>query len=168
VSKPKPEIEALIRLREATEEDLPFVLDSWRNAAYKHLESSLWLSKHAKKPTMIIWNQLFPMIQRLILQRAKVFVVCSAEASTQILSFAVIERLPDGMPILHWVSTKKAMWRNGLAEFLLTAAGFDSANPAVFTFSGSAYNHVKSRLAKWDYVPFWLFIFNSKDQNARP
>lgn len=163
----KAEIAKLVTIRPANDADLPFVRDSWKNAAYKHVEAVLYLSKHGKKPTWEIWKSLFPGVMDRILSHAQLHVVCSSEERSQILAFAVTERLDNGTPVLHWVATKKQLWRHGLAEILLRELGFDPEKPAVFTFSGSAYTVTKERIGKWEYVPFWLFALGTKPQDSQ-
>ena len=153
----KAEIAALVVVRPVTADDLPFIRDAWKNAAYKHLEASLWSSGHARKPAWAVWSKLFPNIIERILTRADARVVCSKEKPDQILAFGVAEQLEDGTRVLHWVSTKKKLWRHGLAELLLRELGFDTEKPAVYSFASSAHVVLKERVKAWEYVPFWLF-----------
>ena len=141
---------------------MPFVRDAWNNAAYKHLEASLYLSKHGKKPSWVVWKTLFPPIIDQLLSRAETHVACPIDTSDQILAFSVTEKIPDGTLVLHWVSTKKKLWRHGLAELLLRERGFLPDAPAVFSFAGSAYSVLKDRIEQWDYVPFWLFALGKQ------
>ncbi len=159
----KAEIAKLVRVRPAGADDIPFVRDGWKNAAYKHLEASLHLSKHGRKPTWEVWKTLSPGVMDRILAHSQTHVVCASEEPTQILAYAITETLTNGTPVLHWVSTKKKLWRHGLAELLLRELGFAADKPAVFTFAGSAYVITKERIGLWEYVPFWLFALGTKE-----
>lgn len=157
----KAEIAKLCTVRAATVDDVPFIRDAWKNQAYKHLETALHFSRHGKKPAWSVWTKLFPNVIDRILAGATVDVLVLTSQPDQILAFAVTERLSNGTPVLHWVSTKKDFWRHGFAERLLRARGLAGDKPAVFTFAGSAYPLVKGRIAEWEYVPFWLFALGT-------
>ncbi len=134
---------------------MSYVLNSWCRSSHSHLESAHYLSKQGPAPNYHIYRALFDDTQRQILARSDVLIATNDDDADQILGFLVFERDQGSPPVIHYLQTKKELWRTGIASTLLTAADIARDAPAVFTFSSPIFSKVRPP-EKWTHVPHWL------------
>lgn len=136
----KYSLDSPIRIRRATESDVPFIFNSWLKS-YRHsrfaqdLHTTIYYSEHHK----IIEN---------LLKTCEVIIACSDDDVSQILGWACFEKV-QGAFVLHYIYTKQTYRMLGIAGRLLSETGH---NPEL----ASLYSHhsaVALKLAgKYNFV----------------
>lgn len=140
-------------VRPATEEDMPFVRNSWSRATYSHLTSIHYLSHLGKPPRFEVYKALFDGVMDKILSSADVDLAVSEDDPDAILGYCVSGG-QDGQSVLHYLQVKKYMWRKGVGALLLDAFGFAKNKSCVYTFTSPFLS--KWRVpANWQYIPHW-------------
>lgn len=102
-----------LETRMATTADLPFVFDSW-------LRSQWDADAKRKMLPDVFFPQQRGRIER-ILKRSMVVIAFSTAAPEEALGYVCFERIV-GIPVVHWVYTKQALRRLGVARFLVQVA----------------------------------------------
>jgi hypothetical protein len=142
-------------VRPAQASDLSYIRNSWCRSSHSHLESAHYLSKQGPAPHYHIYRTLFDDVQDRILSGARVLVAVNDDDTDQILGFLVYEPAADAPPVLHYLQTKKELWRTGIGKVLLEAAGISTDQPCVYTFSSPIFSKVRPP-ERWSHVPHWL------------
>lgn len=94
-------------IRRATEPDLPLIFTTWLHGLY---HGNTWFHE-IEKP--IFWENYRKVIE-VILNYSETNVACLAEEPDVVLGYIVYSG-----PILHWIFTKKAFRKLGIAKALL-------------------------------------------------
>lgn len=135
---------------------MSYVLNSWCRSSHSHLESAHYLSKQGPAPTYHVYRLLFDDVQRRLLARSDVLIATNDDDPDQILGFIVYEPGSESSPpVLHYMQTKKELWRLGIGQTLLDAAGISRDGPCVYTFSSPIFSKMRVP-AKWVHTPHWL------------
>ncbi len=143
-----------VAVRPATEEDMPFVRNSWCKATYSHLTSLHYLARLGRPPRYEIYKTLFDGVMDKILESADVDLAVVESDPDSILGYCVSDG-KDGQSVLHYIQVKKYMWRKGIAKSLLDALGFSVDKPCVYTFASPILMKWRP-LSNWQYIPHWM------------
>lgn len=142
-----------IRLRPATQEDVPFIFSSWlksyRNSLYaRNITSTTYFSEHHK----IIQN---------IVKKNPVIIACNDADPSQVYGYICAGKT-EGIFTLHYIYIKQSFRTMGIAKSLMQSMGFDSNVASIYTH----HTRTAERLAaKYNmlYHPYVLFNIVEKD-----
>ena len=146
-------------IRPAIADDARYIISSWTKAAESHHKSARYAASDRVQHAQI--NRFLPLMGPVVAKiLAKASVLVAVDDAGAILGFiAYDEKIkPAGVdtPILYWVQVRHPAQRQGIATALLKAAGFDAAKPATYAFGSTLYPQIQSKIARWEYVPFWM------------
>lgn len=118
------ELESKVRIRKATEADVPFIFSSWlrsyRTSRFAgEMNNTIYFSEHHK------------VIQRL-LQSCEVYIACSEKDGTDIYGWICAERV-QGIFCLHFVYVKHTYRNLGIGKMLLNAYAHEPGLASVYT-----------------------------------
>ena len=113
-----------IRIRKATEADVPFIFSSWlksvRNSGYSYgVPNAVFFSEHHK------------VIERL-LKTCDVYVACSETDVADIYGYICAEKV-DGLLVIHFVYVKHTYRRLGIGAMLLNTLEHNPTSAALYT-----------------------------------
>lgn len=113
-----------IRLRQANQEDVSFIFNSWlksyRNSLFaKNIPNEIYFTNHHN------------LVENL-LQNNKVIIACSKEDPSQIYGY-ICAGHTDGILTLHYIYIKQTFRNMGIAKQLLSMFNHDSAIASVYT-----------------------------------
>lgn len=103
----------MFNVRAAVEADLPLILNSW----LKRYRSAI----HPRLVTDRVYYESQHAVIRKIFDNPalKVVVACDPEDTNHVYGYAVAEDLAPGWVMIHWVYTKGAFRKFGVAKHLL-------------------------------------------------
>lgn len=140
--KKNQEVEALpIRIRKATEADVPFIFSSWlksyrQSPTVRNIANTSYYTEHHK----VIEN---------LLQSCEVYVACKDTDTAEIYGFICAE-VVSGIFVLHYVYTKHTYRGLGIANQLLSA--YERADGAAM------YTHFTMPATK--LAEKYMFVYN--------
>lgn len=143
-----------IRLRPATQDDVPFLFSSWLKS-YKY---SLW----AKNITNTIYFAEHHKVIERLLKNYNVIIACNNDDPTQIFGFICAGKV-DGIFCLHYIYVKHSFRNLGIGKQLLNAFQHDASTAAVYTH----HTRIAERLApKYNFVyhPYLLINLPEEEQ----
>jgi len=109
---PDADVDASLRFREATENDRPFILDSWLKSYRKG-------SPEARVVHGLIYYAGQSEMAQTLLKRSHTLLACDAEHPDEIWAWLCFEVLPTRAAVIHYAYTKSALRRFGLQARLL-------------------------------------------------
>lgn len=115
---------AIIKIRKATEADVPFIFSSW----LKSYRSSFFGQNIS---TTIFYNEHHKVIERL-LKSCEVWIACNDNDSTELYGFICAE-VQQGILIIHYTYVKQLFRTLGIGKMLLRAINYDSSKATIFT-----------------------------------
>ena len=123
-----------IRLRTATEEDVPFIMNSWlksfRGSMFaRNVINTVYFTEHHK------------LIERL-LKSSSVIIACNDEDSSQVYGWICAEEV-DGIFCLHYVYIKHAFRNLGIGKLLFDVFKHDMSTAGIYTH----YTRIADKLA---------------------
>lgn len=131
----------IIIVRNLLVTDLPFIYSTWLQGLYNGNHWFNQIKKHS------FYTNYHKIIESLIEHKPSVIVNVAAlkEDPDVIISYAVLDKIDD-KTILHWVFTKKAFRRMGIAKMIL--------DPKIthVTHLTNLGKNIKPR--EWDFDPF--------------
>jgi hypothetical protein len=133
-------LDGQIRIRKATESDVPFLFSSWlksyRQSRFaQDLHTTIYFSEHHK-------------VLESILKSCEVLVACPHDDISQILGWACYEKV-QGQFVLHYIYTKQTYRMLGIATQVLAATGHDTSLAGMY----SHHSPVAIKLAsKYNFV----------------
>lgn len=118
------QLKSQVRIRHATEGDVPFIFNSW-------------LKTLRKAPAKFkIENPIFFESEHLkiegLLTKSSVVIACSIDDPTQIFSYMCYEEV-DGVLVVHMAYTKEPYRKLGMLNALLTHVGWRPAVACCYT-----------------------------------
>jgi ribosomal protein S18 acetylase RimI-like enzyme len=136
-----------IRLRPATEEDVPFVFNSWlksyrSSVATKHISNTIFFAEQHK------------IIEALVIQN-QVIMACNDKDPTQVYGYICAGQV-DGIFTLHFVYVKHSFRNLGIGKMLLNAFDHNTDTAAIYTH----HTRFADKLApKFNFVyhPYTIF-----------
>lgn len=150
-------------IREATREDLVYVLPSWTKMSHTtHKSEFNHLSLDARSAEMVLpakrgtyrsplsyslYDKLFRAVQTRILARATCIVAVNPRDENQILGYLIY-----GPSICYFLQIKKDFWGRGFARALLEHAHLSKDDPIVYAFP----TPLASVPRAWVFVPWYL------------
>lgn len=135
--------EALIAIRPARPEDIPFIYSSWLKS-YKHG------SNFGKSTRSTIFFENYREIIDEILISANIVVACLPEDANVILGYLV----HDGS-VFHYCFIKQTFRRMGLASMLKSAVC--ATDPVVYTHETNILKEIDTNKRNMEYNPFLLY-----------
>lgn len=117
-------LKLVIRIRKATEEDIPFIFNSWlksyRNSMFaKPIANQIYFTEHHK----VIEN---------IVKHNEVLVACSNQDPSEVYGYCCAGRV-DGIFSVHYVYVKHSFRRMGIGKTLLSNFNYDPTLASLFT-----------------------------------
>ena len=140
-----------VRLRTLTEEDKPFIFNSWLK--------SYRFSHFGEKITNTIYFEDHHKIIENILKKAKVVVACNEEDPSQVYGY-IVGGAEEGIFILHFIYVKHTFRNMGIGKTLLDAMGHDKEKAAVYTHHTRMADKVA---AKYNFVYHPYLMFDIKE-----
>jgi hypothetical protein len=113
-----------VRLRPATESDVPFIFNSWLRC-YRHslntrgCENPVFFAQHHK-------------VLEGICKQAEVIIACNVEDISQIYGYIAHEKTED-VSVIHFIYVKEIYRKFGLSNILLEAIGVTKDTPFFYT-----------------------------------
>lgn len=101
-----------LKIRNVTNEDVPFIFNSW----LKSFRETGFMANGISNT--VYYDGHHKIIQK-ILQRSEIWVACDERYPDQIFGYAVAERI-DGIFVLHYVYVKHNFRKTGIAKVLLS------------------------------------------------
>lgn len=113
-----------IRLRPATESDVPFIFNSWlrcnrHSTNTRGCENPVYFAQHHK------------LIEGLC-KKAEIFIACNEQDVSQIYGYICYERV-EGLLVVHWIYTKESFRKLGIAKMMADKAGFKADEAVLYT-----------------------------------
>jgi len=140
-------------VRDATQEDLPLIYNSWLKQ-YRESPFSVGISNS------VFYSQHRKVIDHL-LSRAIIKVACDTQDPTKIYSWACGEVYDT--PVLHFAYTKKEYRNKGLCKLLLAEFGWSLGNHIITThFMKYKNSRQQNKEKKIVYNPYLLYVYMSK------
>lgn len=120
----KPEKSVPIRIRPATEIDVPFIFNSWLKS-YRGDNFAKGIT------TTIYFNEHHKVIEEL-LKTCTVLIAANHDNPQDIFGYVCAERI-DGVFVIHFAYTKQTYRRLGVIKALFNELGHDFTTAALFT-----------------------------------
>ena len=144
-----------IRLRPATQEDVPFIFNSWlRSYKYsrwtKNITSQIYYSEHHK------------LIEKL-LKNFSTIIACNDNDPSQIYGF-ISAGYVEGIFCMHYIYVKRTFRNLGIARTLLNSFEHDATTAGVFTHDTRASEKLAAKY-NMVYHPYLLFNLPSKESD---
>ena len=140
-----------VRLRTLTEEDSPFIFNSWLK--------SYRFSHFGEKITNTIYFEDHHKVIENILKDSKVVVACNEEDPSQLYGY-IVGGVEDGNFVLHFIYVKHTFRNMGLGKTLLDAMGHDKEKAGVYTH----HTRMADKLAaKYNFVYHPYLMFDTKE-----
>ena len=136
-----------VRLRTLTEEDSPFIFNSWLK--------SYRFSHFGEKITNTIYFEDHHKVIENILKNSKVVVACNEEDPSQLYGY-IVGGAEEGIFVLHFIYVKHTFRNMGLGKTLLDAMGHDSSSAAVYTHHTRMADKLASKY-NFVYHPYLMF-----------
>ena len=129
-----------IRLRKATEEDIPFIFNSWLKSYRK--------SEFAKDITATVYFSEHHKVLRRLIDTSQVIIACNQDSPDQIYGW-ICAGMTDGIFTLHYLYIKKPFRNFGIAKNLLNAFEHDPTFASVCTH---VTRHGSKLASKYNFV----------------
>jgi len=143
-----------IRLRRATEEDIPFIFNSWLKS-YRH-------SRFAREITSTIYFTEHHKVLERLLKTNDVIIACNEKDASQVYGYICAGKV-DGIFAIHYIYVKHSFRNLGVGKVLLNAFQHDPATASVHSHS----TRISERLAaKYNSVYHPYLILNVDDYNS--
>tara|TARA_R100000656_G_C3887637_1_gene115846 strand:- start:72 stop:533 length:462 start_codon:yes stop_codon:yes gene_type:complete len=140
-----------VRLRTLTEEDKPFIFNSWLK--------SYRFSHFGEKITNTIYFEDHHKIIENILKNAQVVVACNEKDPSQVYGY-VVGGDEEGILVLHFIYVKHTFRNMGMGKTLLDAMGHDKEKAGVYTH----HTRMADKLAaKYNLVYHPYLMFDTKE-----
>ena len=136
-----------VRLRTLTEEDSPFIFNSWLK--------SYRFSHFGEKITNTIYFEDHHKIIDNILKKNQVIIACNPEDPSQLYGYIVAGR-EDSILVLHFVYVKHTFRNMGIGKTLLDAGGHSSDVASVYTHHTRMADKLSSKY-NFVYHPYLMF-----------
>lgn len=120
----KKDLKNQVRLRPATEVDVPFVFNSWLRC-YRHSQNT----RGCDNP--VYFAQHHKVLEGLCKQ-AEIIIACNAEDISQIYGYVAHESVED-VPVIHFIYVKEIYRKFGVAKILLEALSVNKETPLFYT-----------------------------------
>jgi len=147
------EDELNVIVRDADQEDLPLIYNSWLKQ-YRESPFSYGVSNG------VFYSQHRKLIDHLI-TKATLKICCDPNDPTKIYSWACGEVYDT--PVIHFVYTKKPHRNKGLCKMLLAEFGWEPGTHVVSThfmkYKNSKYLNKEKKII---YNPYLLYVYMSK------
>jgi len=142
--------EEIINLREAQDQDVPFVTNSWLKS-YRHGGS---MTKHV--PNDVYYAQHHAVLER-ILPRGVVVVACDSGDPDHILGWMHSELLDEAF-VLHYVYVKNSVRGHRIMRSMMERVlSSEDDRPRFHTHSTDAWRKLDMHKMGWVYNPYLLF-----------
>lgn len=155
-----------IVLRAATEEDINFIMDSWKKSFVDNIFTGIYnVNKRHKIPfhKLCNINILIHGMASTILNRTSALIVCDANDYSHIIGYIVAEFI-DGVPAIHWIYVKHWARRKGVAKLL-----YNAANPnRQQCFASFVTDPVKDLLEKYNIKTEMFYFEELMKHNTVP
>ena len=143
-----------VRLRTLTEEDKPFIFNSWLK--------SYRFSHFGEKITNTIYFQDHHKVVERIIKNSKTLIACDPEDSSQLYGY-IVAAVEEGILVLHFIYVKHTFRNLGIGKTLLDALGHDKSSAAVYTH----HTRMADKLAaKYNFVYHPYLMFDSKEVSS--
>lgn len=150
-----------VEIREAEEQDLHFILNSWKVSLRKHGHFS------GSVPNAVFFRRIDRIIVAL-LKRCLVLVAHAPSDRNAIAGYAVGEIADARWMLVHWVYVKDAVRQQGIASLLLDRlTGIEPAEATFCTMMTNRGRKIASTRG-WIYDPFLLFATLPRDWMLPP
>ena len=117
----------IVGIREATVDDRPFVMDSWlMSFRFSHFSGPISTKRYRK-----VYNEEIGELK--LRAGAWVRVAYNRENPDQIFGFVCFER-GHKEPVIHYIYTKQAFRKRGIAKLLLRDASINPCRPFFYTY----------------------------------
>lgn len=113
-----------VRLRPATEADVPFIFNSWLRC-YRHSQNT----RGAENP--VYFAQHHKVLEGLCKQ-AEIIVACNSEDISQIYGYVCHEKVDD-VPVMHFIYVKEIYRKFGVSNLLLETLNISKDTPFFYT-----------------------------------
>lgn len=121
---PTQNVTSQVRLRPATETDVPFLFNSWLRC-YRHSHNT----RGCENP--VFFAQQHKLLEGLC-KRASITIACNQADIAQIYGYICHEQI-EGVLVVHFVYVKEIYRKFGVAGILAQSAGFDKDAPVFYT-----------------------------------
>lgn len=148
MTTPEQSLKSQVQIRNATEADVPFIFNSWLKS-YRG-------SSSAKAVSNPVYFEFQHKAIEKLLQRSQVFMLCSAEDSTQVYGYIVTEEV-EQVPIMHYCYVKYAFRGMGLCSALMKHAKLDKNKGGFYTHDTHAAAKLLGK-TKFVYNPYLAFV----------
>lgn len=134
-------------LREANQNDLNFIYNSW---SYTYRKSPIMYRMDVK---LYFENQTKQMHR--ILKDSCVYIACDSEDPSHIFGYIVFEDLQN-IAVIHYIYVKNSFRKNGIASYLLESVGINE-RPCVATHDTWYFPFLRDKYSgRLIYNPFLL------------
>lgn len=120
----KMDLKTQVRLRPATEGDVPFIFNSWLRC-YRHSQNT----RGCENP--VYFAQHHKLLEGLCKQ-SEVIIACNVEDVTQIYGYIAHEKVED-VDVVHFLYIKEIYRKFGVANMLLDAVKITKSTPVFYT-----------------------------------
>ena len=139
------------RLRPLTEEDYPFLYNSWLK--------SYRFSPFAERITNTIYFEDHHKLIEKIIDNSKTLIACNPSDPSQLYGYIVAGE-EEGVLVVHFVYVKHTFRNMGIGKTLLDAMGHDKEKAGVYTH----HTRMADKLAaKYNFVYHPYLMFESKE-----
>jgi len=135
------------RLRPLTEEDHPFLFNSWLK--------SYRFSPFAERITNTIYFEDHHRLIERILKNSKILIACNPSDPSQLYGY-VVGGEDDGILIIHFLYVKHTFRNMGMGKTLLDAMGHSGETASVYTHHTRMADKLASK-HNFVYHPYLLF-----------
>lgn len=118
------DLKSEVRLRPATDEDVPFLFNSWLRC-YRHsaqtrgIENPVYFAQHH-------------LLLEGLCKRATITIACNPSDIAQIYGYIAYEEI-EGLLVIHFIYMKELYRKLGIGSILAESAGFKKEAPVLFT-----------------------------------
>lgn len=147
----------LIRLRPATETDVPFIFNSWLKN-YRHsintrgCENPVYFAQHHK-------------VLEGLCKRAEIWIACNPEDISQIYGYVAAEKI-ENLVVLHMTYVKETYRKLGIGKTLLKQVGVDYTQPMLYTHKTVMCDELHKNLVMV-YNPYLAYYGYELGKNAQ-
>lgn len=117
-------LQGQIRLRPATEADVPFIFNSWLKC-YRHSNNT----RGCENPVYFAQHHI--LLEGLC-KRARIMIACNENDIAQIYGYVCSETVEDVL-VIHFLYVKEMYRKFGVAAILAADAGFKREAPVFYT-----------------------------------
>lgn len=117
-------LQGQIRLRPATESDVPFIFNSWLKC-YRHSNNT----RGCENPVYFAQHHI--LLEGLC-KRSTILIACNENDISQIYGY-VCSEMVEGVLVVHFIYVKEMFRKFGVANILAAAIGFEREAPVFYT-----------------------------------